>query len=176
MYGSGSAIIGCVIRRCLFAVVGLCLVMGAPAANADVGKVTSLSLPRFVSMKTDEGNVRRGPSLSHRVDWVFKRENMPLEITAEYGNWRRVRDRDGAGGWMHYSLLSGVRTVIVQKDYTPMRARAEVGADPNAYAEQGVVAILDTCLPDWCKIKAGGEKGWVLKTELWGVSADEIRK
>lgn len=138
------------------------------------GPVTNLPLPRFVSMKANKGNVRRGPSLTHRVDWVFKREDMPLEIVAEYGNWRRVLDVDGAGGWMHYSLLSGMRTVIVQKDYTPMRSNPYVGADPNAYAEQGVVAYLEECSLAWCWVIAGGHKGWVQKTELWGVYGAEV--
>ena len=140
-----------------------------------VGAVTHLPLPRFVSMKANTGNARRGPSLAHRVDWVFKRENMPLEITAEYGNWRRVRDIDGAGGWMHYALLSGVRTVIVQKDYAALRARPEQGAEPNAYAEQGVVAFLGQCRRDWCEITADGLKGWALRSELWGIAPDEVR-
>lgn len=132
--------------------------IGSAAFAQTVGPVTNLPLPRFVSMKAEEGFVRRGPSKTNRVDWVFKREDMPLEITAEYGNWRRVRDVDGVGGWMHYSLLSGVRTVIVQKDYTPLRSKAELGSDPNAYAEQGVIAYLKECIGDWCRITAGGAK------------------
>ncbi len=146
----------------------------AEAQPVILGPVTRLPLPRFVSLKADTGNVRRGPSLTHRVDWVFQREDMPLEITAEFGNWRRVRDMDGAGGWMHYTLLSGVRTVVVLKDYTPFRVRPEVGADPVAYAEHGVVAFLEKCLPDWCKISADGNAGWALKTEIWGVTASEV--
>ena len=147
----------------------------APPEGGVRGLVTNLPLPRFVSMKADKGNVRRGPSLTHRVDWVFKRENMPLKITAEYGNWRRIRDIDGAGGWIHFSLLSGVRTVIVQKDYTPMRSKPDIGAEPNAYAEQGVVAFLGTCMPKWCRIRVDSLKGWVLKSELWGVAPGELR-
>ena len=80
------------------------------------GQVTNLPLPRFVSLKASEGNVRRGPSLSHRIDWVYKRRDLPLRITAEHGHWRRVEDRDGMGGWVHYSLLSGTRTVLVEQD------------------------------------------------------------
>ncbi len=150
---------------------------GKQAVSPDVvrGAVTNLPVPRYVSMKTDKGNVRRGPSLTQRVDWVFKRQNMPLQITAEFGHWRRVRDIDGAGGWIHYSLLSGVRTVIVIKDYMAMRSRPDAAALPNAYAEQGVVAVLGACQRDWCKIKAGGYKGWVLKSALWGVAAGELR-
>ena len=159
----------------------LALVLAGPARpdpareGGQRGPVTNLPLPRFVSMKADKANVRRGPGLTHKVDWVFQREDMPLKVIAEYGNWRRVVDPDGAGGWMHYSMLSGVRTVIVQKDYMPLRSYPDVGAEPNAYAEQGVVAYLGTCLPDWCRIRAGGMKGWALKSELWGVEADELR-
>ena len=148
----------------------------ANAADEPVlGPVTNLPLPRFVSVRAGKVNVRRGPSESHRVDWVFQLAHMPLEVTAEFGHWRRVRDIDGAGGWVHYALLSGERTVIVQKDYTPMRTLPDIGSDPTAYAEQGVVAFLGDCGLDWCQIRADGYRGWVLKTELWGVSADELR-
>lgn len=140
-----------------------------------LGPVTNFPLPRFVSIKRKKVNVRRGPSESHRVDWVYQLANMPLQITAEFGHWRRVRDIDGAGGWVHFALLSGVRTVIVQKDYTPMRTLPDVGSDPVAYAEQGVVAFLGDCGLDWCQIQADGHRGWVLKTELWGVDAEELR-
>ncbi len=152
-------------------VISLLLAGQSLADQHILGPVTNLPLPRFVSMKAEKGNVRRGPGLTHRVDWVFKLEDMPLEVTAEYGNWRRVRDLDGAGGWMHYSLLSGQRTVIVLKDYTPLRSQSVVGATPTAYAEQGVVAFLGECRPDWCQVTADGHKGWVLKSELWGAPA-----
>ena len=139
------------------------------------GPVTNLPLPRYVSLKAPEGNVRRGPSLQHRIDWVYKRRSMPLEITAEFGHWRRVRDRDGAGGWIHYSLLSGVRTVLVETDMVALRHRPRPGARVLARAEAGVVARLGRCLTDWCQIATAGERGWVPKAALWGVRADEVR-
>ncbi|MGI9388990.1 MAG: SH3 domain-containing protein [Boseongicola sp.] len=145
------------------------------AAAADRGPVTNLPMPRFVSLKAEEGNVRRGPSLSHRIDWVFTRRNMPLEITAEYGHWRRVRDRDGQGGWVHYSLLSGVRHVIVETDLTPLRVKPDAESQVNAYAEAGVVARLGSCGLDWCRVNANGSKGWVKKRGLWGVQPEEVR-
>lgn len=146
------------------------------AAEQSKGPVTNLPLPRFVSMKANEGNVRRGPSLTHRIDWVYKRRDMPLEITAEHGHWRRVRDRDGAGGWVHYSLLSGVRTVIVEKDFLQLHQRADPGSPVKAQLELGVIARLGECGPAWCKLSAGGYGGWAPKTELWGVGPDEIRE
>lgn len=139
------------------------------------GPVTNLPLPRYVSLKTSEGNVRRGPSLTHKIDWVFKRRDMPLRITAEYGHWRRVEDRDGAGGWVHYALLSGVRTVLVERDMAPVFTRADETSSVNANFELGVVARLGKCDPNWCRISAGGYRGWAKKADLWGVSATELR-
>lgn len=139
------------------------------------GPITNLPVPRFVSMKTSEGNVRRGPSLTHRIDWVFKRRDMPLQITAEHGHWRRVQDRDGAGGWVHYALLSGVRTVLVEKDMLAVHARPDPKAPINAAFELGVVARLGECNPEWCRISAGGYRGWARKADLWGVGPEELR-
>ncbi|KNG94463.1 aspartyl-trna synthetase [Pseudaestuariivita atlantica] len=160
------------------------MVAFSPAAHADRaetdavmrGPVTNLPIPRYVSMKVSEANVRRGPSLSHRIDWVFKRQNMPLTITHEYGNWRRVVDRDGVGGWVHYSLLSGVRTVIVEEDMLQLHVRPDMEAPVTAMLELGVVARLGKCEPDWCRLRSGGYRGWAPKTALWGVGADELRK
>lgn len=147
------------------------------AVNTDPsrGPVTNLPLPRFVSLKGTEGNARRGPSLSHRIDWVFRHNGMPLRVTAEFGHWRRVEDRDGAGGWVHYSLLSGVRSVVIQNDMTELKMRPDPASGVVAMAESGAVARLGECLRDWCRISADGQKGWVPKTAIWGVTADEIR-
>lgn len=139
------------------------------------GPVTNLPLPRYVSLKGGEGNARRGPSLSHRIDWVFRHPGMPLLVVAEFGHWRRVEDQDGAGGWVHYSLLSGVRTAIITTDMAELRSRADPNASVLARAEAGAIVRLHECSPDWCRVSGGGEKGWVVKTSLWGVDPDEIR-
>lgn len=160
--------------------VGLALALLAPATDAGEtaqarGPVTNLPIPRYVSLKSAEGNVRRGPSLSHRIDWVYTRRALPLQVTAEFGHWRRVRDRDGAGGWMHYSLLSGVRTVLVEENMVSLRLQPSENAIAVARAEAGVVARLGRCTIDWCRITAGRERGWVPKSALWGVDPDEVR-
>lgn len=159
------------------ALLGAGLPGGARAADGQEvrGPVTNLPLPRFVSLKASEGNARRGPGLGHRIDWVFRHPDMPLQVTAEFGHWRRVEDRDGAGGWVHYTLLSGVRTVIVEEDMVELRMKPDAGAPVMAQAEAGVIARLGECVRDWCRISAGGQRGWVRKTALWGVEAQEIR-
>jgi SH3-like domain-containing protein len=140
----------------------------------DVGCVTNLPLPRFVSLKGSEGNARRGPGLTHRIDWVFTRAGMPLRITAEFENWRRVEDSEGAGGWVHYSLLSGVRTVLVTLDMAELRDAADTGATVIAQAELGVIGRVLECVSDWCRVSLDGTRGWMLKSALWGVQSDEI--
>lgn len=153
------------------------LLAGTALAEAPLrGPVTNLPLPRFVSLKAAESNVRRGPSLSHRIDWVFKRRHMPLRITAEHGHWRRVEDRDGFGGWVHYSLISGNRTVLIEQDLLTLHARPESKAQVVAALEAGVVASLGACDETWCRITASGYRGWARKSGLWGVAAEELRK
>ncbi len=137
------------------------------------GPVTNLPMPRFVSMKTTEGYVRRGPSRTHRIDWIFKHPGIPLEITAEHGHWRRVRDRDGMGGWMHYSLLSGSRTVLIETDLLELRRSPLPDAPVVAQLELGVVARVRECDGAWCELAVQGYKGWAPKSHLWGVRPDE---
>ncbi|MDI3336912.1 SH3 domain-containing protein [Defluviimonas aestuarii] len=167
--------------RAFLAQIALCAGLATPgftAPNGDGarGPVTNLPLPRFVSLKAAEGNVRRGPSLSHRIDWVFRHRDMPLLVTAEFGHWRRVEDQEGQGGWIYYSLLSGSRTVSVATDRAALRSRPDPEGPVVAEAVTGVIGRLGECGPDWCRIAAGGTKGWVEKTALWGVARDELRE
>ncbi len=156
----------------LAGILGLAFTLGSVAQER--GSVTNLPLPRYVSMKASEANVRRGPSLTHRIDWIFKQEDVPLEIIAEHGHWRRVQDRDGAGGWIHYSLLSGVRTAIVEQDMLTLTAQPDLEARPVAQLELGVIARVDECAESWCRLSVAGYRGWAPKEHLWGVRAGEI--
>lgn len=145
----------------------------AAPSRPQVGPVTGFPIPRYVSLKASEANARRGPSRSHRIDWVFQRRNMPVMVVAEHGHWRRIIDRDGAGGWVHYTLLSGVRTVIVEADMLPIMTRPDPGAMVRAKAERDVIADVNQCRAGWCEIKAGGYRGWVEAAGLWGVDPGE---
>jgi SH3-like domain-containing protein len=148
----------------------------APVAPRDpnIGVVTNLPIPRFVSLKGSQGNARRGPGLTHMIDWVFTRVGMPLKVTAEYEHWRRVEDIDGAGGWIHYSLLSGVRTILVTQSMANAYSSPDTTSPVVYQSEAGVVGKLLQCIPDWCRISVEGEKGWMQETALWGVNAGEI--
>jgi len=139
------------------------------------GQVTNLQIPRYVSLKVNEANARRGPSLSHKIDWIYKKKNMPLEIYGEYENWRRVRDFEGFGGWVHYTLLSGIRFVLVKNDLLEMRLLPSIDAQVIAKLPQHNIATLDKCTRDWCRITDDGYKGWVPKTGIWGVYKKELK-
>jgi SH3-like domain-containing protein len=148
--------------------------MAGAGPTQGTGSVTNLPLPRFVSMRADTANARRGPSLDQRVDWEFVRRGLPLEVIAEYGQWRRVRDADGAGGWVHHTLLSGVRTALVRTDVpVPLHAGPSETSVIRAMAEPGVVGRLEACRDAWCEIAAGGVEGWLPRGTIWGVSPDE---
>ncbi len=165
------------------ALLALALVASWPAgpgsmAHADEiaerGPVTNLPLPRFVSIRAEHANARRGPGLDYRIDWEFVRRGLPVEVTAEYGQWRRVRDADGLGGWVHQSLLSGVRMGIVEgSEPVVVRERPEDDAAVRARAEPGALVGVDACEGVWCRINSGGFEGWLPRAALWGVHAQE---
>src|SRR5437016_14458578 len=94
----------------------LLMPIAAGPASADPlapGAATGLPVPRFVSLKSDRVNVRGGPTKDHEVTWVYTKAALPVEVTAEFENWRRIRDWEGAEGWVYHSLLAGRRTAIV---------------------------------------------------------------
>jgi SH3-like domain-containing protein len=163
-------------------VVALVFALGAGVANAQeetgasVG-VSGLPVPRFVSLKSNQVNVRRGPTVEHQVAWIFKREGLPVEIVAEYENWRRIRDSDGAEGWVYHSLVSGRRTAIVAP-WDPggmykLRARGQGDGPLTAQLEAGVLASVNQCTGTWCRLSGSGFEGWIEQEKLWGVYPGE---
>ena len=162
--------------RLLCASLAMAVVTGAWQVPAEerLGEVTNLPVPRYVSLRSSEINVRRGPGLDYRKDWVFHRAGLPVRIIEEYGDWRRIVDKDDAGGWVYHAMLTGRRTVQVTGEEVVLRAEPSETAAPVARAEQGVVARLGACRPDWCEIEADGHDGWVPKSAIWGVDPDEI--
>jgi SH3-like domain-containing protein len=151
----------------------------APAA-AQPGTETGLPLPRFVSLKSERVNVRRGPSNEHGVAWVFTRKNLPVEIVAEFDHWRRIRDSDGAEGWVYHSLLSGRRTIIAApwaKGQTiGLMREASASSALVANIASGAVGSLKACDGKWCEARFGDYEGYVAQERLFGVYPGEVYK
>ncbi|ODR95938.1 hypothetical protein AUC70_01265 [Methyloceanibacter stevinii] len=148
------------------------------AAN---GKSSGLRVPRFVSLKSDKVNVRRGPSTDQSIVWVFSRAGLPVEVIAEFENWRRVRDSEGADGWVFHSLLSGRRTVLVSPwsksqqapVSIPLHSSRSAGSGVVAQLQPGVLGDLVECDGSWCELSIGNYSGYVQQEKLWGVYRDE---
>jgi SH3-like domain-containing protein len=141
------------------------------------GSVSGLPVPRFVSLKSDRVNVRAGPTKDQDVRWVYTRAGMPVEITAEFENWRRIRDWEGAEGWVYHSLLSGKRTAVVvptlKGDLVPLYASADVLSAETARLQSGVLAAIKTCDGTWCEISGKNFSGWIKQERLWGAYPNE---
>jgi len=146
----------------------------ARGAEPVLGSVTNLPVPRYVSLRSSEINVRRGPGLDYRKDWVFRRAGLPVKVVDEYGDWRRILDKDQAGGWVYHALITGRRTVVITEDGIHFRERPIEAAAATARAERGVIARLRGCRPTWCEVEADGHRGWVPKAAIWGVDPDEV--
>ena len=142
--------------------------------EAMVGKETGLSIPRYVSLKVTKANMRRGPSLEHKIDWVYKRKNLPIKIIGEFGHWRKVEDFEGQTGWMFKSLFSGKRYVIVTREETLLRNKNKPDGLGKAILKKNVIAKAKKCDLSWCLIGIKKLNGWVLKSDIWGVKKLEI--
>jgi SH3-like domain-containing protein len=153
---------------------------GLPAAAANepgTGSATGLPIPRFVSVKPSKVNVHIGPTMGHEVAWTYTRSGLPVEITAEFENWRRIRDWEGAEGWVYHSLLSGRRTCLViaksKDDLIPVHDKADAQSSVVARLEAGVVGSVKRCNGNWCRVAGEGFDGWVPQERLWGVYPNE---
>ena len=165
------------VRLTAMLVATLAALTAVPAL-ADSG----LPIPRFVSVNTNQANVRTGPGQQYPIEWVFVRRGMPVEVVAEFDVWRKVRDWEGAVGWIHRRLLSGRRTlVVVGEEPQHLMSEPRDGAPIVARVEPGVVGRMLACPDDAegapgdrCYSEIGGFRGWLPRTAFWGVYPDEI--
>lgn len=184
----GYPVVGGFVRAGKVIAMGLALTLAAWAQGAAAqegaqqaaanGSETGLRVPRFVSLKSNKVNVRRGPSTDQAIVWVFARAGLPVEIIAEADNWRRVRDSEGADGWVFHSLLSGRRTVLVSpwskgQEAVPLRKGRSSGSRAVAQLQSGVLGNVVACDGDWCELTVEGYSGYVEQEKLWGVYRDE---
>lgn len=137
------------------------------------GENSGRELPRFVSLRSDEVNVRTGPGLRYPIEWVFQRAALPVEVVSEFEAWRKIRDHEGNEGWIHRALLTAQRNVLVTDDIRMMRRKPDLDARPVARLEPGVIARLEGCESGWCEIAVAGYEGWIDAGSIWGVYPNE---
>ncbi len=142
----------------------------AARARSDSG----LPIPRFVSLKAAEVNVRSGPGTRYPIVWVYRRERLPVEVVEEFDYWRKIRDVEGASGWVHKQMLDGARTVLTLPGMHTLYAQPDTSAKPQMKAEGGVVGALLECSLQWCRVQISGRKAWIARRALYGLARDEI--
>lgn len=172
-----------VFTRILMLIAGV-LVLAAPATaqTAEGSKGSGLPVPRYVSLKSDRVNVRRGPGFDYAIAWTFQRAGLPVEILKEFETWRQVRDSDGTEGWVLQNLLSGRRTALVtpwdvkaepRAPATPLQESASESSSVVALIEPGVLATVISCDKTWCRVSIAEQRGYIAQGKLWGVYKDE---
>ncbi len=162
----------------LSGLAGAVFTVSTVQAASDQNDGSGLPVPRFVSLKSDHVNVRGGPTKDNDVAWIYTRPGLPVEITAEYENWRRIRDWDGTEGWVYHSLLSGKRTAFVaksksQNELVPLYESDDAKSGVKANLEPGVLGVVKHCTGHWCRFIGSGFDGWVEQARLWGVYPNE---
>lgn len=143
--------------------VGMMFTFAAPATAQD------REVPYWATITTSELNMRVGPSEQYRIDWVYRREGLPVKVVRVVDRWRLIEDPDGTKGWVSRQFLSLKRgAIVVGKDLAAMR---DVPADNGALkwnAQPGVVGTLGDCEDGWCKLDVEGRTGWVKQSHIWG--------
>ena len=155
------------------AVAGLVAAVLTAGAGPSRAADSSLPVPRFVSLRSDEVNVRTGPGVRYPIDWVFQRKTMPVQVLAEVETWRKIRAIDGTEGWVHQSMLTGRRTAIVLGEVRTLRRKNDPEAAAVALVEPGVIGTLLECKTAWCRLEVAGQKGWLPRDQVWGVLPSE---
>jgi SH3-like domain-containing protein len=148
------------MRRLLFPML---VAIAAPAAAQE------REVPYWATLRAGEVNMRVGPSEAFPIEWVYRRQGLPVKVVRVMQGWRLVEDPDGERGWIISRLLDPDRGAIVTGDgLAEMRAAPESDAKVLWRAEPGVVGELGDCDEGWCELDVAGRKGWVRAARLWG--------
>jgi SH3-like domain-containing protein len=164
------------IARAIIGAAGVLvmLVVAGPGSAAAADSEATLPVPRFVSLHSDKVNLRTGPGRQYPIDWVLTQKDMPVLVIAQVEHWRRIRDWEGTLGWVQEHMVTGKRTVVVNKgDVRPLFKLPDPAAPVIARAEPGVVARLAECRGAWCRVETDDVSGWMRRTDIWGVLPDE---
>ncbi len=149
-----------------------------PFANSTTTEKTTIGasgypIPRFMTLANDITNMRTGPGREYPIDWIYLKENYPLKVIAEYGNWRKVVDVDQTTGWILRSLLSLRRSAVIINKTQDLVRSPDQNDRVTIIAEEDVLGTLVKCEKIWCEMEIGGFNGWIKQDGIWGVLEQE---
>ena len=153
------------------------IIIFSQVSNANTGKETGLEIPRYVSLKSDDANIRVGPSKNYPIKIKYIKKNYPLKVLEEYEEWRKVEDFNKNIGWFHKSLISGIRTgIVLSNDNKKIKLLNTLDGNVIGEIGNGNIIFLEKCKINWCLVSLGDFKGWMDKKYIWGVKEKEIIK
>lgn len=152
------------VSRSLFAFFIAIAAMASFPASAQDGET-----PYWASLRADEVYMRVGPSVDYKIDWVYRRQGLPVKVLRVLEGWRLVQDQDGTQGWIAQRLLSRSRgAIVIGTGLAAMRERPDASSQLRWNLEPGVVGQLGECQQGWCELNVGGRTGFVQADQLWG--------
>ena len=153
------------------------IILFSQICYAEIGKVTGLEIPRYISLKSDDANIRVGPNKNYPITIKYIKKNYPLKVLEEYEDWRKVEDFQKNFGWIHKSLISGTRTgIVLSNDNKAIKLLNTLNGNVIGEIGKGNIVFLEKCKIDWCLVSSGNYKGWIDKKHIWGVKEKEIIK
>ena len=158
-------------------IVLISIIIFSQVSNANIGIETGLEIPRYVSLKSDDANIRVGPSKNYPIEIKYIKKNYPLKVLDEYEEWRKVEDFNRNIGWIHKSLISGIRTgIVLSNDNKNISILNTLDGNVIGEIGNGNIVFLEKCKIDWCLVSLGDFEGWMDKKYIWGVKEKEIIK
>jgi SH3-like domain-containing protein len=158
--------------------LAILILLAAPIAHAQVDSSilnpSGLPIPRYVSLKSAEVNVRVGPGKRYPIRYVYKRMNLPVQVVEEFAHWRKIADYEGASGWVHKGMIDGKRTAIMLQKTQTLYAKPDTTSTPIIRAAKLVIAQVHRCEPNWCELEINQRTGWIRKADIWGVAQEEV--
>ena len=144
---------------------------------AEIGKETGLEIPRYISLKSNDANIRVGPSKNYPIQIKYIKKNYPLKVLEEYEDWRKVEDFQKNFGWIHKSLISGTRTgIVLSNDNKTIKLLNTLNGNVIGEIGKGNIVFLEKCKINWCLVSFGDYRGWIEKKNIWGIKEKEIIK
>ena len=162
--------------RSIAAAILLLATAAQAAPEPSILNPSGLPVPRYVSLKFDEVNVRVGPGKRYPIRYVYKRAHLPVKIIEEFAHWRKIADFEGSSGWVHKGAVDGKRTAMVMDKTQNLYSDPDAASGTVMRAEARVIGQLKKCEPDWCQMEINGHKGWIRKADIWGVGREEVFK
>ncbi len=151
------------------------IIIFSQVCNADIGKETGLEIPRYVSLKSNDANIRVGPSKNYPIEIKYINKNYPLKVLEEYEDWRKVEDFQKNFGWIHKSLISGTRTgIVISNKNKSIKLLNTLNGNVTGEIGRGNIVFLEKCKIDWCLVSFGNYRGWIDKKNIWGIKKKEI--